>query len=203
MEVSIPERQIKEAANIIKTGGLVIYPTETVYGLGANPKNRIAVLKVFGAKNRPLDNPLSVAVKNLNQADEIVYLNKSVKKIAKAFLPGPLTIVLRKKALLPKELTGGLDKVGIRIPNHPVALRLVELAGPITATSANLSGHPAPKTADDAKEQLGDKVDFVLDAGICGSGQPSTVVDLSVEDKFEILREGNISKKMIEDVLKK
>lgn len=195
-------RQIKEAADIIKAGGLVIYPTETVYGLAANPRNRIAVLKVFGAKNRPLDNPLSVAVKDLNQADDIVYLNLSAKRLAKIFLPGPLTMVLKKKALLPKELTGGLERVGIRVPNHPVALSLIELAGPITATSANLSGEPAPKTADEAKKQIGDKADFVLDAGMCGSGEPSTVIDLS-EGEYRILREGGISKKMIEKVLKK
>jgi L-threonylcarbamoyladenylate synthase len=202
MNVEELERKVQEAAIIIKAGGLVVYPTETVYGLAADPRNRIAILKVFGAKNRPMDNPLSVAVRNLDQADDLVYLNAAVKKVAKAFLPGPLTVVLKKKALLPKELTGGLDKVGIRIPGHPVALRLIELAGPITATSANVSGEPAPVTADEAKEQLGDKVNFILDTGVSGSGQPSTVVDLSEKGKIEILRGGNISKKMLESVLK-
>lgn len=201
-EFMVIDRKIKEAAEIIKNGGLVIYPTETVYGLAADAFNRIAILKVFGAKRRPLDNPLSVAVKDLEQADELSYTNRYARKLAKAFLPGPLTIILKKKALLPKELTAGLDKIGIRIPDHPVALRLIELAGPITATSANISDQPAPKTAKGAKKQLGERVNFVLDAGKCKIGQPSTVVDLSVDGEFKILREGSISKEQIEGILK-
>lgn len=197
------ERKIKEAAIIIRAGGLVVYPTETVYGLAADPKNKIAVRKVFSAKRRPRDNPLSVAVKDINQADEIIYLNRTAQLIMKTFMPGPLTVVLKKKALLPKELTGGNEKVGIRIPNHPVAMRLIELAGPITATSANVSGKPAPFTVDEAREQLGDKVNFVLESDLIGSGAPSTVVDLSTEGEFKILREGDITKRMLDYVVEK
>ena len=195
------ERKIKEAAIIIKAGGLVIYPTETVYGLAADPKNRIAVRKVFSAKRRPRDNPLSVAVKDIDQADELVYLNRTAQIIMKTFMPGPLTVVLKKKAILPKELTGGSEKVGIRIPNHPVAMKLIELAGPVTATSANVSGKPAPFTADEAREQLGNKANFVLESDLIGSGAPSTVVDLSEEGQITILREGDITKKMLEYVI--
>lgn len=196
------ERGMAEAAEIIKNGGVVVYPTETVYGLGASATNRIAILKVYEAKKRPINNPLSVAVKDLKQADELVYTNSYARKLAKAFLPGPLTIILKKKAILPKELTGGLESVGIRIPDHPIALRLIELAGPITATSANVSGQPAPKTTQEAKRQLGEAVNLILDGGECKIGEPSTVLDLSVEGKFKILREGVIRKESIEAVLK-
>ena len=195
------EKKIEEAAKIIKAGGLVIYPTETVYGLAADVSNRIAVLKVFAAKRRPLDNPLSVAVKDLNQADTLAYINRYARKLAKAFLPGPLTIILKKKALLPKELTAGTDKIGIRIPSHPIALKLIELAGPITATSANISGEPAPKTTYDAKKQLGERVNFILDGGECKIGEPSTVVDVSVDEEYEILRTGSISRHEIKEAL--
>lgn len=202
MEIKENEKRIEEAANIIKAGGLVIYPTETVYGLAADASNRIAILKVFAAKRRSLDNPLSVAVKDLKQAEKIVYVNSKAKKIAKIFLPGPVTLILKKKALLPKELTSGLDNIGIRIPDNPIALKLVEMAGPITATSANISGHPAPITVEEAKEQIGNKVDFVLDGGECKLGQPSTIIDLSKEREFKILREGAIPKQAIEEILK-
>jgi len=202
-DFTLADKEIEEAARIIKAGGIIIYPTETVYGLGADISNRIAILKVYGAKRRSLDNPLSVAVKDLDQADELVYTNSYARKLYKAFLPGPLTMILKKKAILPKELTAGLDKIGIRIPDHPVALKLIELAGPITATSANVSGQPGPKTAHDAKKQLGGRVNFILDVGECKIGEPSTVVDISTDGKFEILREGLISREEIESALSK
>ena len=195
------DKAIKEAAAIIKAGGLVVYPTETVYGLAASAFNRIAVLKVFGAKRRPLDNPLSVAVRDIRQADEIAYVNTAARKLAKAFLPGPLTIVLKKKAKLPKELTAGSDKVGIRIPRNDIALKLIELAGPITATSANVSGKPSITTADEAREQLGGRVDLVLDGGPSQIGVESTVVDVSEEGRCEILRDGAVARAAIKDAL--
>ncbi|MFH1623080.1 MAG: L-threonylcarbamoyladenylate synthase [Candidatus Aenigmatarchaeota archaeon] len=195
-------KAIKEAAAMIKAGGLVAYPTETVYGLGANAFSRVAVLKVFAAKRRPLENPLSVAVKDLRQADEVAYVNTAGRKLAKAFLPGPLTIVLKMKAKLPKELTAGSDKVGIRIPRNDVALRLIELAGPITATSANISGQPSITTAGEARERLGDRVDFVLDGGPSQIGVESTVVDVSEEGKCEILRDGAVARAAIRDALR-
>jgi len=191
-------KKIKEAAQIIKAGGIVIYPTDTIYGLAADPYNHIAVLKVFAAKSRVEGKPLSVAVASFDQMDELVFTNTPARKLTKAFLPGPLTIILKKKARLPDELTGGSDKLGVRIPNHPIALKFAELAGPITATSANIAGRSNPRSADEAKEQIGDKVDFVLDAGESPIGEPSTVVDLS-EEKLVVLRPGAIS----EDELKK
>jgi len=196
------DKAVKEAAATIRAGGLVAYPTETVYGLGANAFSRVAVLKVFAAKRRPLENPLSVAVKDLRQADEIAYVNTAARRLAKAFLPGPLTLVLKKKAMLPKELTSGSDKVGIRIPRNDIALRLIELAGPITATSANISGQPSITTADEAREQLADRVDFVLDGGPSRIGVESTVVDVSEEGKCEILRDGAVARAAIRDALR-
>jgi L-threonylcarbamoyladenylate synthase len=196
------DKAIKEAAAIIKAGGLVVYPTETVYGLGASAFSRIAVLKVFAAKKRPLDNPLSVAVKDMKQADEIAYVNTAARKLAKVFLPGPLTIVLKKKANLPKELTSCSDKVGIRIPRNEIAIKLIELAGPITATSANISGQQPITTADEAREQLGNKVDFILDGGPSQIGVESTVVDVSEEGRCEILRDGAIARVSIKDALR-
>jgi len=112
-------------------------------------------------------------------------------------------MILKKKARLPKELTAGSEKLGIRIPDHPVALELIELAGPITATSANITDQPAPITADEARKQIGEDVDFVLDGGECKIKEPSTIVDLSIEGEFEILREGAIPRHKIEETLKK
>jgi len=200
-DMVVPEKAIEEAAGIIRAGGLVVYPTETVYGMGACASNRIAVLKVFAAKKRPLDNPLSVAVRDMKQADEIAYVNASARKLAEAFLPGPLTIVLKKKARLPKELTAGSEKVGIRIPDNSAALRLIELAGPITATSANISGQPSITTADEAREQLDGRVDFVLDGGHSRIGVESTVVDVSEDGAFKILRDGAVARADIKRVL--
>ena len=194
-------KKIKEAAELIKAGGLVIYPTETVYGLAADPFNRIAVLKVFGAKRRPLNKPLSVATSSLEKADELVFINEAARKIAGAFLPGPITMILKKKARLPKELTAGSEKLGIRIPDHPIALRLIELAGPITATSANITGQPAPTTAYEAKKQIGKSVDFVLDGGECKIKEPSTVIDLM--EKPKIIRAGAVPEGEIEKILEK
>lgn len=197
------DKEVKEAAEIIKAGGLVIYPTETVYGLGADPFNRIAVLKVFGAKRRSFDKPLPVAVSSLEEADKLVFVNDPARKIAGAFLPGPVTMILKKKARLPKELTAASDKIGIRVPDHPIALRLIELAGSITATSANISGKPAPTTGYDAKKQIGDRVNFVLDGGRCKIKEPSTVIDLTEPEEPKLLRVGAVPEEDIKKVLGK
>jgi len=195
------KKEIEHAAEIIKNSGLVIYPTDTVYGLGADAFDRQAVLRVFEAKQRRLDKPISIAVASMEQAREVVEWNNAANVIAKKFFPGPLTIILKKKAKFPDELTAGEDKIGIRIPNHPVALELIKLVGnPITTTSANISGQPDPRTAEEAVKQIGKKVDFVLDAGKCKIGEPSTVIDLTA-GKVEIIRKGSLSKATIEEVL--
>ncbi len=195
------KKQIEEASEIIKAGGLVAYPTETVYGLGADPFNRIAILKVFAAKSREFDKPLSVAVSDINQMDELVYTNSNARKISKEFLPGPITLILKKKAILPSELTSNSDKLGIRMPDNEIALELIKKSGPITATSANISGNNDARNAKEVEIQLGSKIDYILNGGECKTGKPSTVVDLSEENDFQILREGDIKKDSIEKLL--
>jgi L-threonylcarbamoyladenylate synthase len=168
-------------------------------------------MRIFEAKGRDAGKPISIAVANIEQARQVAEWNASAEALAKRFLPGPLTIILKKRTKLPNEfpanfpseLTCGKDSIGVRIVDHPVALELIELVGgPITATSANISGQSEPRTADDAVRQIGDKVDFVLDAGECPIGKPSTVVDLTGErGKPKIIREGAITKGEIEEVL--
>lgn len=170
-----------EAAAVIREGGLVVYPTETVYGLGADATSDEAVAKVFVAKTRPIENPLPIAVDSFEMAKGIIELNSAAELLFEKFMPGPLTIVGKAKPKsISKLIMGGTGNVGVRIPDNAVALKLVEFVGrPITATSANLSGKPAPSTAREAIEQLDDKIDLVLDSGKCAIGKPSTVVDVS------------------------
>jgi L-threonylcarbamoyladenylate synthase len=184
---------IAEAAATIRTGGLVIYPTETVYGLGANACSDETVGKVFEVKARPLENPISIAVSSLGMARRFAELTPLAESISKKFLPGPLTVILPAKPTISKLVTAGTGKVGLRIPNHPVALKLLDfVGGAITSTSANLSGGSIPSTAKGALEQLGKHVNIALDSGKCKFGLPSTVLDLTSEQP-KVLREGPIS----------
>ena len=196
-------RVISEAAATIRTGGLVLYPTETVYGLGADACSDEAVAKVFAAKARPLEDPIPVAVNSLEMARQIAELTPIAELAFKKFLPGPLTVVAKAKPnKISKLLTGGTENIGIRIPDHPVVLKLIKfVGGPITATSANLSGKSAPSTVREALEQLGKCVDAALDSGKCKLGTPSTVVDLS-SGPLRVLREGPISRKELSTILK-
>ena len=196
-------RVISEAAATIRTGGLVIYPTETVYGLGVDACSDEAVAKVFAAKARPLEDPIPVAVNSFEMAQQIAELTPIAEIAFKKFLPGPLTVVVKAKPKkISKLVTGGTENIGIRIPDHPVVLKLIEfVGGPITATSANLSGKSAPSTIREALEQLGKSVDVALDSGKCRLGTPSTVVDLS-SGSPRVLREGPISRKELSTILK-
>lgn len=188
---------IAEAAATIRSGRLVVYPTETVYGLGADACSDEAVAKVFSVKVRPIEDPISVAVSSLEMARQFTQMTPKAEAIFKKFLPGPLTVILEAKPTISKLLMAGTEKVGVRVPEHPVALKLLDfVGGPITSTSANLSGKPAPSTAREALDQLGKNVELVLDAGKCKLGVPSTVVDLTKEP-FEVLREGPITKREI------
>jgi len=191
-------KEIDNAALVIKSGGLVAYPTETVYGLGADPFNRIAVLKVFGVKNRDMNKPLSVAVCSIEQMAKLAFTNKMSRKLYENFLPGPITMVMRKKALLPKEINSGSGKIGIRVPDNEIALELIKRAGPITATSANISGENETTSPSDVKKQIGDKIDMVIRGGITKGGIPSTVVDVTGEFPI-ILREGPVKIEEIEE----
>jgi len=187
---------IEKAAKIIRNGGTVVYPTDTLYGLGANALDRKAVLKIFEIKGRKFDQPISIAVSDLKEAKKYALFNPIALKIARKFLPGPLTLILYQKRKIPKELNPD-KKVRIRIPDNRVALELIKKSGvPLTATSANLSGGKNPITAREAVRQIGEKVDLVLDAGRCKYSKPSTLIDLS-SGKVEVVREGVIEKKDI------
>ncbi|MGB9790611.1 L-threonylcarbamoyladenylate synthase [Thermotoga caldifontis] len=182
---------LKKAAEVIKRGGTVAFPTETVYGLGANCFDRAAVLRVFEIKRRPADNPLIVHISNLKQLDLLIEddINKA-KTLIETFWPGPVTIIFKKKPQVPKEVTGGLETVAVRMPSHPVAKMLIELSDtPIAAPSANLSGRPSPTSAQHVIEDLYGSVDVIIDAGETPLGLESTVIDLSRE-RPTLLRPG-------------
>ncbi|MFY9217576.1 MAG: L-threonylcarbamoyladenylate synthase [Tepidanaerobacteraceae bacterium] len=198
-----PERdKIKRAAEIIRNGGLVAFPTETVYGLGGNALDEDAARKIYAAKGRPQDNPLIVHIADISQLDELVKeIPERAKLLMDKFWPGPLTIIFNKSGLVPFGTTGGLDTVAIRMPSHPVALELIkEAAVPIAAPSANISGRPSPVTAQDVAEDLVGRIEMILDGGKASVGVESTVLDLSEELPI-ILRPGGVTREELEEVL--
>lgn len=182
---------IEEAAGILKKGGLVAFPTETVYGLGANALDEVAVSKIYHAKGRPGDNPLIVHIADVASLDRLTTQKEPIiEKLAERFWPGPLTLVLQKKPAVPAMTTGGLNTVAVRIPDHPVALELIRRAGcPVAAPSANLSGKPSPTRGKHVAEDMTGRIPMILSAGDCSVGIESTVVDLS-GDEPTILRPG-------------
>ncbi|QKQ99644.1 threonylcarbamoyl-AMP synthase [Metallosphaera tengchongensis] len=172
---------IRKAAEVIKAGGLVAFPTETVYGLGADALNPRAVEGIFRAKRRPMDNPLIVHIADFEQLEEVAKdISESVMEIAQKVWPGPLTLVLKKRDVVPPETTGGLDTVAVRMPAHPIALQLIrESELPIAAPSANLATRPSPTTADHVEEDLDGSVDVILDGGETFFGVESTVINVT------------------------
>lgn len=193
---------IDEAATVIRGGGLVAFPTETVYGLGADSMNLLAIEKVFKAKGRPSDNPLIVHVADLSKAYELAeeIPGKGIL-LAQSFWPGPLTLVVRRTSRVPDVVTAGLDTVAIRVPNHPVALALLQkFGGGIVAPSANLSGRPSPTTAHHVLEDLNGRIDMILDAGPTQIGLESTVVDVTTDPPV-ILRKGGLTRERIEKTI--
>ncbi|WP_100405725.1 L-threonylcarbamoyladenylate synthase [Bacillus solitudinis] len=193
---------IKEAALLIKNGDVVAFPTETVYGLGANALSEEAVQGIFTAKGRPSDNPLIVHIAAQNQLEDLVLdIPEKAKVLMNSFWPGPLTIIFRKKDTLARAVTAGLETVGVRIPNHPVALALLEEAGvPVAAPSANLSGKPSPTTAKHVFDDLAGRIAGVVDGGVTGVGLESTVLDCSQERPI-MYRPGGVTKEEIEAVI--
>ncbi|MDI6737915.1 MAG: L-threonylcarbamoyladenylate synthase [Nanoarchaeota archaeon] len=194
---------VKQAAVIIKEGGLVAFPTETVYGLGADALNPKAVAKIFEAKGRPADNPL---IAHIADKKDVYRLAKEVPKEAellmKEFWPGPLTIILKKSNLVPDIVTAGLDTVAIRMPSHKVALALIkEAKTPIAAPSANLSGKPSPTDAGHVIEDMKGRVDVIIDSGKTDIGVESTVIDMTVKPPL-VLRPGGLPKEELEEFLK-
>jgi L-threonylcarbamoyladenylate synthase len=194
--------EIQKAAQIIQEGGLVAFPTETVYGLGADALNPYAVAEIFEVKNRPQFDPLIVHVADMRQADILVqkFPDKALKLVEK-FWPGPLTIVLPKSPLVPDIVTSSLPTVAIRVPNHPMALELIRESGrPIAAPSANLFGQVSPTTAEHVRKWLGNKIGMILDGGPCAIGLESTVVSF-VEKEPILLRPGGVALEEIQAII--
>ncbi len=188
---------LRKAVEAIRSKKLVIYPTETVYGLAADATSNEAVSKVFEAKSRPSDNPISAAVNSLSMSSKIGKLSQKEEKIIKKLLPGPLTLIVESRPMVSDLLTAGTGKIGIRIPDHPVVLKFIELLnGPITSTSANITGNPDPLTVDEAVEQVGDFVEFAIDVGESKVGKASTVIEVT-DSNVKIIREGPISESKI------
>ena len=193
---------VLEAAAVLRTGGLVAFATETVYGLGANAFDARAVAGIFAAKDRPFFDPLIVHVAGRDQASELAATAlETATALMDRFWPGPLTLVLPKREVVPDLVTAGLGTVGIRLPDHEQARELIARAGcPVAAPSANLFGHVSPTTAEHVAEQLGERIDVILDGGPCRVGLESTVLDLS-EDRPVLLRPGGTTQEAIEAVI--
>lgn len=194
--------KIRKAAKWIREKELVAFPTETVYGLGADGLDPEASAKIYAAKGRPSDNPLILHISKQEQIEPLVMeIPQAAKKAMDAFWPGPMTIILKKSEIVPMQTTGGLQTVAIRMPNHPIALALITESGcPIAAPSANTSGRPSPTRAEHVYEDMNGKIPCILDGGMVGIGIESTIIDFSNE-KPMILRPGWITQDMLEEVV--
>lgn len=195
------EENLALAARALREGQLVGMPTETVYGLGADALNVEAVHAIFAAKGRPADNPLIVHVPSIEAAEPLCHIDERSRRVMEHFCPGPLTLLLPKKPVIPQVVNAGLPSVAIRIPSHPVARRLLELSGvPVAAPSANTSGKPSPTTAQHVFDDLHGKLHSIIDGGSCQVGLESTVVDMTREVPT-VLRPGGITPDMLLSVL--
>ncbi|MCD8036021.1 MAG: threonylcarbamoyl-AMP synthase [Clostridiales bacterium] len=205
VDIDNPEKDIlTEAAEILRNGGLVAFPTETVYGLGANGLDEAACRRIYEAKGRPSDNPLILTIGDLDGLYPIVKcVTEDAKKIIDAFWPGPITLVLPKADCVPSAVTGGLDTVAVRYPSNKIARELIKTAGiPVAAPSANSSGKPSPTRASHVDFDLNGKIEMIIDGGACDWGLESTILDVSGE-KPVLLRPGAVTQEMIEEVVGK
>jgi L-threonylcarbamoyladenylate synthase len=193
---------IEKAADVLRAGGLVALPTETVYGLGANAEDPAAVARIFQVKGRPPSHPLIVHIAGAELlGDWVEDVPETARLLAERFWPGPLTLVLRRGRRVPLEATGGLETVAVRVPGHPVALALLSaFGGGVTAPSANRFGHVSPTTADHVRAEFGGAVDFVLDGGPCAVGVESTIVDATGQTPT-VLRPGGVTREDLEALL--
>lgn len=196
------DEDVARAAELLRSGGVVAFPTETVYGLGADALNPQAVARVFAIKRRPPDHPLIVHLPDVSYLrDWACDIPPAAYRLAEKFWPGPLTLILKRATMAPDSVTGGQDSVGLRVPGHPVALALLEkFGGAVAAPSANRFGHVSPTRAEHVREELGSEVDMILDGGPCRVGLESTIVSL-LEARPLILRPGIISRSMLAEAL--
>ena len=191
--ISLDTEALSQAAEILRGGGLVVFPTETVYGLGGDGTNADAAKKIYAAKGRPSDNPLIIHISAPDDAERYAVTNDTYYKLAKAFMPGPLTVILPKKDTIPLSVTGGLDSVAVRCPSHPIARQIIRAAGiPVAAPSANLSGKPSPTCARHVIDDLSGRVDMIIDGGSCEIGLESTIIKLD-GSSATLLRPGAIT----------
>ncbi len=198
----IKSDEVSEAAHCLKCGGTVVFPTETVYGLGADAFNPDATAKIFKAKGRPADNPLIVHISDIMSLEKLALcVEENAKLLMEKFWPGPLTLIFKKRQGVPDVVTAGLDTVAVRFPSNPIAQRLISESGVcVAAPSANLSGSPSPTSCCDVVDDLNGRVDFIIDGDGCEIGLESTVVDVS-GDETVILRPGGITLEMIREVI--
>lgn len=199
---NIDRKAIAKGGEILKNGGLVAFPTETVYGLGGNALDPKASMKIYAAKGRPSDNPLIVHIADIRDLDKIVTeVPEKARVLAEKYWPGPLTMILPKADIVPRETTGGLDSVAVRFPSDRIAQELILAAGGyVAAPSANTSGRPSPTTAGHVAEDLGEAIDMIIDGGQVNIGLESTIVDFT-EDIPVVLRPGYISLEMLRETL--
>jgi L-threonylcarbamoyladenylate synthase len=196
------EAALKKAADIIRGGGLVVFPTETVYGLGADGTNSTAAKKIYEAKGRPSDNPLIIHISDPEDAEKYVFINETYKRLADAFMPGPLTVVLPSKDIVPLETRASLPTVAVRCPENPIARRLIELSEvPIAAPSANISGSPSPTKACHVIDDMMGRVDMIIDGGDCEFGLESTIVKIEDDGSAILLRPGKITVEQLLEVI--
>ncbi len=190
--------QITRAAELLRQGGLVAFPTETVYGLGGNALLPDAAQRIYAAKGRPQDNPLIIHLATPQEAEQYCVTCPTFYRLAQAFMPGPLTVILPKRDCIPKSVTGGLSTVAVRVPSHPIAHQLIALAGvPIAAPSANLSGKPSPTRAEHVIADLDGKIDAVLVGDACEIGVESTIVLIGQDETLTLLRPGAVTYEML------
>jgi L-threonylcarbamoyladenylate synthase len=195
-----PENAFFRCRDVVRAGGVVVYPTDTFYGLGADPKNAAAVGKLFSIKGRQADQPILLLIKDASEArDWASEINPAAERLMKKFWPGPLTLVFKAKPKVMAELTGGAGTIGLRVPGNALTRQLLAFLGAaLTATSANISGRPSPCTAQEASDVIGGMVDLVLDGGRTAGGKASTVVDVSA-GRPRVIREGAIPSRELLD----
>lgn len=198
--LSINKEDMDLVISELSAGRLIVYPTETVYGIGCDPFDETAVKRLFMAKRRPFDMAMSIIVQDIAMMKELAYVDDRAVKLINEFMPGPLTLILPKKPVVPSILTSSSDEIGIRIPDSEIALSIVKEFGPIVSTSANMHSHKSPLTCQDAINDLGPSVSLYIDGGPTPIGKPSTIIQLT-EDESILIRSGSIPKERIEAIL--